>query len=238
MSEKLSELTQDQFNELVSSLVVNTIDKWAKENGLDKIDKKFLMHPGVDEKELEAKNGAQRMMSMFKAAVRKDNSLIIKPETKSASPMIEGTDADGGYLVPAVTRAEIIRLIPTFAQARGLVRILPMGKTDTLNVPKKLTGTTATNVSEGSSITSHKPTLQTVQLLAKKFGDIIVLSNELIDDANVDIQRYVIELMAEALKKAGLDVSPVGLDYVLWNRGQQPYYKKGKPRHRTRTVFY
>jgi hypothetical protein len=49
---------------------------------------------------------------------------------------------------------------------------------------------------------------------------------------------HAVELMTEALKKAGLDVSPVGLDYVLWNRGQQPYYKKAKPRHRTRTVFY
>jgi hypothetical protein len=30
----------------------------------------------------------------------------------------------------------------------------------------------------------------------------------------------------------------MGLDYLLWNRGQQPYYKKARPRHRTRTVFY
>jgi transposase len=29
----------------------------------------------------------------------------------------------------------------------------------------------------------------------------------------------------------------MGLDYLLWNRGQQPYYK-ARPRHRTRTVFY
>ena len=49
---------------------------------------------------------------------------------------------------------------------------------------------------------------------------------------------HAVELMAEALKEAGHDVGPVGLDYVLWNRGQQPYYKKAKPRHRTRTVFY
>ncbi len=27
-------------------------------------------------------------------------------------------------------------------------------------------------------------------------------------------------------------------DYRLWNRGQQPYFKQVKPRHRTRTVFY
>ena len=49
---------------------------------------------------------------------------------------------------------------------------------------------------------------------------------------------HAVELMARALKEAGYDVSPVGLDYVLWNRGQQPYYKRVKPRHRTRTVFY
>jgi hypothetical protein len=49
---------------------------------------------------------------------------------------------------------------------------------------------------------------------------------------------HAVELMAEVLKEAGHDVSAVGLDYVLWNRGQQAYYKKAKPRHRTRTVFY
>jgi hypothetical protein len=49
---------------------------------------------------------------------------------------------------------------------------------------------------------------------------------------------HAVELMAKSLKEAGHDISPVGLDYVLWNRGQKPYYKKVKPRHRTRTVFY
>ena len=49
---------------------------------------------------------------------------------------------------------------------------------------------------------------------------------------------HAVELLAKALKEAGHDVNPIELDYVLWNRGQQPYYKKVKPRHRTRTVFY
>jgi hypothetical protein len=49
---------------------------------------------------------------------------------------------------------------------------------------------------------------------------------------------HAVEKMAKSLKEAGHGVSPVGLDYVLWNRGQQPYYKKAKPRHRTRSVFY
>ena len=113
--------------------------------------------------------------------------------------MVEGKYADGGYLVPAITRAEIIRLIPTFGQARGLVRVLPMGKAATLNIPSKLTGPTPAAVSEGAQISSSKPTLTVIQLVAKKFGEIVVLSNELIDDANVDIQNYIIELLAETL---------------------------------------
>ncbi len=49
---------------------------------------------------------------------------------------------------------------------------------------------------------------------------------------------HAVELIAKELRKSGHDVTSLGLDYLLWNRGQQPYFKKIKPRHRTRTVFY
>ncbi len=49
---------------------------------------------------------------------------------------------------------------------------------------------------------------------------------------------HAVELMTEELRKSGQNATAMGLDYVLWNRGQQPYYKKARPRHRTRTVFY
>jgi hypothetical protein len=48
---------------------------------------------------------------------------------------------------------------------------------------------------------------------------------------------YVVELLVEELRRSGHDVTSRGLDYLLWNRGQQPSYK-ARPRHRTRTVFY
>ncbi len=47
----------------------------------------------------------------------------------------------------------------------------------------------------------------------------------------------VVELLKRELHELGREVSAMGLDYLLWNRGQQPYYK-ARPRHRTRTVFY
>ncbi len=49
---------------------------------------------------------------------------------------------------------------------------------------------------------------------------------------------HAVEKIKVALIESGEKVSSMGLDYLLWNRGQNPYYKKTKPRHRTRTVFY
>lgn len=48
---------------------------------------------------------------------------------------------------------------------------------------------------------------------------------------------HAVELMVEELRNQGKRVSAIKLDYLLWNRGQQPDYK-ARPRHRTRTVFY
>ena len=48
---------------------------------------------------------------------------------------------------------------------------------------------------------------------------------------------HAVELMAAALRAQGHAITPMGLDYLLWHRGQQPHYK-AHPRHRARTVFY
>ena len=48
---------------------------------------------------------------------------------------------------------------------------------------------------------------------------------------------HAVELMKSELQASGHQVTSMGLDFLLWNRGQQPAYKS-IPRHRTRTVFY
>jgi hypothetical protein len=49
---------------------------------------------------------------------------------------------------------------------------------------------------------------------------------------------HAVELMKKELGRAGTPVTAMGLDYVLWNRGQERHYKAVKPRHRARTVYY
>ena len=48
---------------------------------------------------------------------------------------------------------------------------------------------------------------------------------------------YAVELLKKARIRAGHNVTSMELDFLLWNRGQQPAYKS-IPRHRSRTVFY
>ena len=191
------ELTKEQFETIIGNAVANSIDKFKKDTGMDNVDWKHLMHPAEDENKLKEMNGRERLKSLLKAVATKDFGSL-----KTADPMVEGTDTYGGYLVPAVTRAEILRLLPTFGQARQLFRTIPMGKTDTMTIPSKNAGVTFASVAENASITSSKPTLSYIQLLAQKFGGIVVLANELLADANVDIQNYIISLFAEAIGTA------------------------------------
>jgi hypothetical protein len=48
---------------------------------------------------------------------------------------------------------------------------------------------------------------------------------------------HAVELLSAELRQSGQHVPPMKLDYLLWNRGQQPQYK-AHPRHRARTVYY
>ena len=48
---------------------------------------------------------------------------------------------------------------------------------------------------------------------------------------------HAVERLKDALNASGQAVTAMELDFLLWNRGQQPAYKS-IPRHRTRTIFY
>lgn len=48
---------------------------------------------------------------------------------------------------------------------------------------------------------------------------------------------HAVELLAAELAASGRPVTAMGLDQLLWNRGQQPFYRR-RPRHRTKTIFY
>jgi Potential Queuosine, Q, salvage protein family len=61
-------------------------------------------------------------------------------------------------------------------------------------------------------------------------------------DSNEEIEiracaLHAVELMTRYFRESGKPFTALHLDYLLWNRGQQPSYKS-RPRHRAKSWFY
>ena len=54
----------------------------------------------------------------------------------------------------------------------------------------------------------------------------------------MDLARRGIRTVVAELRHKGAPVTAMGIDHVLWYRGQGERYRQGPRRHRTRTIFY
>lgn len=112
--------------------------------------------------------------------------------------MSEGTGSAGGFTVPEEFAAEINRVVEDFGLVRKLGRKLVMGS-DTLNVPRLSSSVSVSYPGENTAGTASQPVIAQVQLLAKTIVGLTAMSNELLEDANVSIVDYLVELFAEAI---------------------------------------
>ena len=110
----------------------------------------------------------------------------------------ETTNNQGGYLVPDEFRSEVVRLAEDFGLVRKLARVIPM-KRDTLNLPKISSSVSVYWPGEQGAGTASQPVLGQVQLLAKTLVGLCPLSNELLEDADIDTVELLVELFAEAI---------------------------------------
>jgi len=112
--------------------------------------------------------------------------------------LVEGTDADGGYLVPEIFIPELVRLIQERAMMRGLVRRIPM-TTDTSNLPSLASGMTVYWPGEVQTITQSDPVFGKVTLNAKTMAALTSASIELTEDAQIELADLLVTLFAEAI---------------------------------------
>jgi HK97 family phage major capsid protein len=109
----------------------------------------------------------------------KNNGIQIKAHT-------EGVNSAGGFLVPDEFENELISLREQYGVFRRNAKIYPMAS-DTLRIPKRTSGLTAYFVGEANAGTESTQTLDSVQLVAKKLMCLTTVSNELLEDAIVNI---------------------------------------------------
>lgn len=115
--------------------------------------------------------------------------------------------SDGGFLIPEVLRAELLRTALERAVVRSRARVIPM---DSLTVPFPTVDSTS-NVSsvyggvvgywteEGATLTESQPRFGRVELRANKLTLYTEVPNELIRDAQPSLEAFIGDIFPEAL---------------------------------------
>jgi len=106
----------------------------------------------------------------------------------------------GGNLVFEQFADTIIRLVETFGVATTAFQNVTL-VSDTLLVPRRLTGVTGYWIGENTTITTSDPSATMVQLVAKKLAIATKISNELLADNSISVaqwlaQEYATEMAA------------------------------------------
>jgi len=156
-------------------------------------DLKSVDYPAAGE--LGSLSREQKMVTWFKALINKDRSLEADRVFKA---LIEGTDSQGGYLVPEEWRAEVFRILPDYSVMRKLATIIPM-KHDTFNLTTLIAEPAAYWTAEYASKSTTSAEFDQVVLSPNDLVCLIPVTHQLIDDAHIDIIRFITQLFAEKI---------------------------------------
>lgn len=108
---------------------------------------------------------------------------------------------DGGAVIPENVEGSIIQKMeetsPVFARARKFASVA-----GTLKIAKETANTVAGFVGEGADVAESGISLEEVKLTQKRVGAAISLSNQLINDAAVQVVDYSMNLLSRRVAKA------------------------------------
>lgn len=115
--------------------------------------------------------------------------------------------SDGGFLIPEILRAELLKVALDKAIVRSRARVIPMDSLtvpfptvdSTSNVSSVFGGITGFWTEEGATLTESQPKFGRVELRANKLVLFTQVPSELIQDARPSIVAFIEEIFPEAL---------------------------------------
>lgn len=130
----------------------------------------------------------------YKAAASVNRRLF----TQLLDPQDEGTNADGGYLVPVELAALVMMILRESSTFLAHMRHIPMPY-KTKDVPTLTTGPTVAWYDENTAMDDTKVVFGKMTLTAKKIGAIVAITNELLEDTPVDAIQVIAENIVDAI---------------------------------------
>lgn len=138
-------------------------------------------------KAFSSKESAYRFGSFVMAALgNKKSAQFCANNGIHVKAHYEGSNVSGGFIVPDEFQNELVTLREQYGVFRRNAKIYPMNS-DTLRISKKSSGLTAYFVGEINAGTESTMSLDAVQLVAKKLMCITTVSNEMLEDATINV---------------------------------------------------
>lgn len=137
----------------------------------------------------------EKISTFFKALVYSKNDPASQQVLRA---LVEGTDSEGGYLVPVELRTEVFRVLPDWTVMRKLARVLPMSS-DTLQLNNLTARPSAYWTGEYQSKSTTSAEFNQVVLSPNDLVCLLPVSEQLLADANINLVQFIIELFAEAI---------------------------------------
>ena len=103
----------------------------------------------------------------------------------------EGSDGSGGYLVPDTYDDRLMQALKQKNVLRQIATIVPI--TQKLTIPVSLGGENASWMPENEPYTFCEAEFGEIEIDAYKLGSSILVSDELLEDGGVDLEKYIEE---------------------------------------------
>lgn len=112
----------------------------------------------------------------------------------------EGSDGSGGYLVPDTYDDRLVQALKQKNVLRQIATIIPT--TQKLTIPVSLGGENASWMPENEPYTFCEAEFGGIEIDAYKLGSSILVSDELLEDGGVDLEKYIEEAFAYRIGNA------------------------------------
>ena len=129
-------------------------------------------------------------------AYKEDFGRHLRGKTLLHNVLSEGTDADGGYLVPEEFERQIVTTLDEANVVRSLAKVITTGSER--KIPVAATHSVAQWTAENAAYTESNPTFGQKQIDAFKLTDLIRVSQELLQDSAFDLESYIAGEFARA----------------------------------------
>lgn len=142
---------------------------------------------------------------------------VTSADKAQARDLVKGTASAGGNTVPTSFVPKLYEhMIETAAIRQTNVTVLTTATGEALQIPKTTAHGTAALVAEGAAIPENDPTFGQVTLDAYKYGVMIQVSHELMNDTAVDLSGYIARQAGRALGNVS------GADFITGNGTNKP----------------